>query len=95
MDVKMEGSFRKDAFWLGEAQSRVVVSVAPEKEESFMRSVIKTGTGCLFLGTVTSGRIRVEGEDWGHTADWKELYDTAIEKQLAGDLVSEGALGMI
>jgi phosphoribosylformylglycinamidine synthase len=32
------------------------------------------------LGTVTSGKINVNGEDWGTVETWKLAYDTAIEK---------------
>jgi hypothetical protein len=37
----------------------------------------------------------VNGEQWGNINEWKDLYDTAIEKHLAKELESEGALGMI
>jgi hypothetical protein len=32
---------------------------------------------------VTESDIAVNGENWGGIADWKNNYDTAIEKQLA------------
>jgi hypothetical protein len=34
------------------------------------------------LGIVTENNIDMEGEYWGHIDDWKELYDTAIERLL-------------
>jgi phosphoribosylformylglycinamidine synthase len=47
------------------------------------------------VGVVTSGKIEVDGEDWSSIQSWKELYDTSIEKHLAKELESEGALGML
>ncbi len=82
-DVKSaDASVRKDAYWFGEAQSRVVVSVAAEQVEAF-KSVMG-GHPYEYLGTVTSGDVIVEGENWGNSISWKEKYDTAIEQLLAG-----------
>jgi len=95
-DVKAtDNKLRKDAFWFGESQSRVVVSVLEEKQESFLRMVSGSGIEHTYLGTITGGTISIDGENWGNTHDWKELYDTAIEKHLSKELESEGALGMI
>lgn len=72
--------FRKDAFWFGEAQSRVVVSTsAPEK---VMELAAKAGVAITKLGTVTGGQISVNGEDWGDITSWQQTYDTAIQQVL-------------
>ncbi|MGZ3923684.1 MAG: phosphoribosylformylglycinamidine synthase subunit PurL [Flavisolibacter sp.] len=94
-EVNAAGDIRKDAFWFGESQSRVVVSVSEALVNDFLKTVDDAGLQKHFLGKVTSGTIKVNGEDWGRTEEWKELYDTAIEKHLAKELESEGALGMI
>ncbi len=73
---------RKDSFWFGESQSRVVVSVSEEQMANFLRYIEKSEIMVLKLGTVTTGEIRVNGENWGSIADWKHKYDTAIEKIL-------------
>lgn len=86
---------RKDAFLFGESQSRVVVSVREENVSNFLRHLEKSEIIYARLGTVTSGAIIIDGEEWGEIKEWKELYDTAIEKHLAKELESEGALGMI
>jgi phosphoribosylformylglycinamidine synthase len=75
-------TFRKDAYWFGEAQGRVVVSVAEEHVEQVILQAKETGIAVTELGTVTKGNITVNGEDWGHIIEWKEKYDTAIEKLL-------------
>jgi phosphoribosylformylglycinamidine synthase subunit PurL len=79
-DVGAKIDMRNDAFWFGEAQSRVLVSVSPANENELLSKV--TGKQYLKLGTVTNGDVKVNGEDWGTIGEWKDLYDTAIEKLL-------------
>ncbi|MBO9201365.1 MULTISPECIES: phosphoribosylformylglycinamidine synthase subunit PurL [Niastella] len=83
---------RKDAYWFGEAQSRVVVSVKADKVEVFKKAV--GNHPYEQLGQVTSGAIKVDGKDWGTIDAWKNKYDTAIENLLAGH-ESEHALSAL
>lgn len=94
-NVHSENHIRKDAFWFGEAQSRVVVSITSEQQQNFLDFLYKDGIALSFLGKVTNGEIKIDGEDWGNIIKWKELYNTSIEKFLTKELESEGALGMI
>ena len=94
-DVKKQGNFRNDAFWFGEGQGRVVVTCSEDQLEGFRSTVGASGVEVIELGKVTAGTVRVNGENWGIMEDWKELYDTAIERKLSKELESEGALGMI
>lgn len=71
---------RKDAFWFGEAQSRVVVSCSKDKATAVTEAAKAAGISATILGTVTNGTIQVNGESWGTIDSWKNLYDTAIEK---------------
>lgn len=90
--VADDAGIRKDAFWFGESQSRVVVSVKPEKVNEFKKAV---GSQVYAeLGFVTAGSIEVDGMDWGTLLDWKERYDTAIESLLKGH-ESEHALSAL
>jgi phosphoribosylformylglycinamidine synthase len=77
-EVKAETELRKDAFWFGEAQSRVVVTCSKDQIEKIKSS----GSTVTQLGTVTNGEIKVNGESWGNITDWKQKYDTAIESML-------------
>jgi phosphoribosylformylglycinamidine synthase len=76
-------NLRKDAYWLGEAQSRVVVSCSAENIDAIQAAATAAGIGFSVIGKVTNGDMKVSGENWGSIADWKNKYDTAIEKQLA------------
>ncbi|MDH7461818.1 phosphoribosylformylglycinamidine synthase subunit PurL [Chitinophagaceae bacterium 26-R-25] len=77
-----DGGIRKDAYWFGEAQSRVVVTVKKDQVAAFE----KTLSGATFakLGTVTNGSVSIDGENWGNAISWKEKYDNAIGNLLAG-----------
>jgi phosphoribosylformylglycinamidine synthase len=80
-------AIRKDAYWFGEAQSRVVVSVAASKVEEFRAAL--GGFPATQLGVVTSGSFEVDGMDWGNVEDWKESYDTAIGTIMASQIEAE------
>jgi phosphoribosylformylglycinamidine synthase len=83
---------RKDAFWFGEAQGRVVVSVAEGQVANFLRHLQKCDIAFAELGMVTPGEVWVDGVSWGSIEVWKEKYDTAIEfylsKEDAGSALS-------
>jgi phosphoribosylformylglycinamidine synthase len=87
--VAADYNIRKDAYWFGESQGRVVVSVKSTKLENFKRAV--GDHPYEELGYVTAGSVEIDGMNWGHIGDWKEKYDTAIEQLLAGS-ESESAL---
>jgi phosphoribosylformylglycinamidine synthase len=73
-------SIRRDAYWFGESQSRVVVSVKKEKLVAFKNAM--EGITLEKLGEVTGSGISVDGADWGNIREWKYEYETAIEKEM-------------
>jgi phosphoribosylformylglycinamidine synthase len=75
---------RSDAFWFGESQSRVVVSVSKENRNDFNMLLEKMEMTVTYLGTVTAGKIKLNGEDWGTVSEWKDKYENAIANLLAG-----------
>jgi len=79
-EVKADSDLRRDAYWLGEAQSRVVVTIAKDKAEELQHKAAAAGIPASVLGHVTAGAIKINGADWGSINEWKEKYDTAIEK---------------
>lgn len=79
--IHTDANLRKDAFLFGEAQSRVVVSVNPAIQSMFEAEMQQTPF--VKLGTVTAnGDMQIDGDDWGYISDWKQAYDTAIERML-------------
>ena len=80
--TSLNTSLRKDAYWLGEAQSRVVVSCAASQLGAIEILAASMKVPISVIGKVTASDIRVEGENWGNIADWKHQYDTAIESKM-------------
>jgi phosphoribosylformylglycinamidine synthase len=76
--IATDVSTRKDAYWFGESQSRVVVSVSSAQERDFVSFIEGTQVPVALLGTVSSGNVTIDGEDWGNITDWKNKYDNAI-----------------
>ena len=75
-------TLRSDAYWLGEAQSRVVVSCDAVNLTSIETMAKQLGIVSNVIGKVTEGTIQVNNEKWEAIANWKNAYDTAIEKKL-------------
>jgi phosphoribosylformylglycinamidine synthase len=75
-------SLRKDAYWMGEAQSRVVVTCKAATIATIEAAAAKAGVEITVMGKVTNGVVKVGGEDWGNISAWKNKYDTAIENKL-------------
>jgi phosphoribosylformylglycinamidine synthase subunit PurL len=59
-----------------------VVSVKPSDVAAFRKAV--GSHPHEELGFVTAGSFEVDGMDWGLVGEWKERYDTSIEKMLEG-----------
>jgi phosphoribosylformylglycinamidine synthase II len=91
--IRTADDIRKDAFLFGESQSRVLVSVSVDAIEKFEETV--QAFPHFSIGKVTDGKIEINSENWGTIGRWREIYDTAIEKQLDKELASEGALGLL
>ena len=80
--VNTGNGIRKDAVLFGEGQSRVVVSINPDLAALFEAEL--KDTPFTKIGAVTANKeICVDDESWGYISDWKEAYDTALEKLLA------------
>lgn len=82
-DVTQNNELRKDGFWFGEAQSRVVVSVAAGNEESFLSHAAENNAAVTKLGKVSNSDVKVNGESWGDIKTWKAKYDNAIGEIMA------------
>lgn len=81
-EIETDSDVRKDAYLFGEAQSRVVVSVNPDKEDAFLDVITKHDVDFSSIGIVTSSMIYIDKERWGNTGTWKDLYEVALERVL-------------
>ncbi len=74
--VAADFNIRKDAYWFGESQSRVVVTVSQADVPAFKKLV--GAHAFAELGFVTNGTVEVDGMNWGSIDSWKDTYDNAI-----------------
>ncbi|MBI5371768.1 MAG: phosphoribosylformylglycinamidine synthase subunit PurL [Sphingobacteriales bacterium] len=79
--VASDSGIRKDAYWFGEKQSRVVISVKKENLEALKKAL--GDHPFEELGMVTDGSVELDGMEWGSIREWKESYDTSIENYLS------------
>lgn len=81
---------RPDAYWFGEAQGRILVSVTPELCPQFESSLSDHPFGKL--GNVTEGEIIIEDKSWGEITEWLNRYDSAITDILSAHESEEALL---
>jgi phosphoribosylformylglycinamidine synthase II len=81
-DIETDNTVRKDAFLFGEAQGRIVVSVAPDEQERFIELLATSEIDFSLLGTVNSGFLNVDEELFGHITDLKMVYDNVLHNIL-------------
>ena len=82
IEITSDSTVRKDAFLFGEAQSRVVISVAPGKENELKSHLEKSGLAFSKLGSVKGNNLVIDGENFGGVEEYKVSYDTTIEKMM-------------
>lgn len=74
-EVFTSSAIRKDAYWFGEAQGRIVVTVNEKdtvKFEKFLNIPFEK------IGVVTNGNMVVQKEKLGNSKFWAEKYENAI-----------------
>lgn len=80
--VNSDASIRQDAFWFGEAQSRVVVSVDASKKAAFESALQAHGVAFSVLGTVQGSDMIADGSKLSTVAAAYQSFDTALETAL-------------
>ncbi len=78
--VSSPAGLRKDAWLFGEAQSRVVVSVAPERIEAFERFLCECQQPFTRIGEVRGDRVYIDNTDWGPVREWADTYEHRLEE---------------
>ncbi len=77
----LEG-FRKDAFWFGEAQGRIVVSVVPSTCKQFEKYMEQSNVPFFRIGKVVESNVMIDNGDFEPIDVWENLYNTVIENEL-------------
>jgi phosphoribosylformylglycinamidine synthase len=81
-DISTDENIRKDAFLFGEAQSRVVVTVAPDREDDFLTALDDANIEFTTLGEVSKNEMVIDGESFGKIAEAKRVFDNAIGNKM-------------
>lgn len=74
-EADQKQAYRKDAYWFGEAQGRVVVSVSPQHKDAFEKSIKIPFEA---IGVVKGNNIVIDNENWGSVDSWKSLYEQTL-----------------
>lgn len=82
-DIAMDKNIRKDAFLFGENQSRIIITVKKESEIKLVDELKQLHVKFSKLGFVKDKHVTIDGDNYGSVAEFKNLYDTSIEKILA------------
>jgi len=69
---------RKDAYWFGESQSRVVISVSPINQQTIESALHAAKQPFEQLGIVKGKEVVIDSENWGMLSGWRKTYDEKI-----------------
>jgi len=81
-EVNKPVDIRTDAFYFGEAQGRVVVSVNKDKLEALKQICQKLNTPYLILGKVIEKSIIIDEKEYGTIDKWLHIYNSIFNKYL-------------
>lgn len=81
-NVNSDAAIRQDAFWFGEAQSRVIVSVDAAKKAAFESALEAQGVKFSALGSVQGTDMVADGVKLSTVAAAYQSFDTALETAL-------------
>jgi phosphoribosylformylglycinamidine synthase II len=84
-EISSDKNFRTDAYLFGEAQSRILVSVKPSEKQNFESFMSQSSTKFSLIGSVKGEGMLIDGSNIGTLAEYKNLYDNAIGKVIAGN----------
>ncbi|MFI5141033.1 MAG: phosphoribosylformylglycinamidine synthase subunit PurL [Bacteroidia bacterium] len=79
-DIATDKNIRMDAFLFGEAQGRVVVTVKKDNEIALVDELKKLNVKFSKLGFIKGSEVKIDGQPFGSISEFKNLYDTSIEK---------------
>jgi phosphoribosylformylglycinamidine synthase subunit PurL len=71
-------ALRRDAFWFGESQSRVLVSARPDAQTALEAALTGAGVAFSRLGTVTPADFVIDGSLLMAVGEAKGLFDPAL-----------------
>ncbi len=79
-NVETVDTFRKDCFLFGEGQSRIVITIAPEHEDTLQNYLINNNVSFTKLGEVFGEVAIIDDENFGSISDWKRIHEETLGK---------------
>jgi phosphoribosylformylglycinamidine synthase len=77
-NVETMDTFRKDCFLFGESQSRVVLTMPPDREDEFQTFLVSNNVSFTKLGEVFGTEVVIDDENFGSVAEWKSISDNTL-----------------
>jgi phosphoribosylformylglycinamidine synthase subunit PurL len=78
-EVKQNNQIRTDCWFFGESQSRVIVTVAPERAKELEAFLTTEKQSFEPLGSVTKDTIIVNHQNFGKLKQWQNTYNTQLQ----------------
>lgn len=82
VNIQYDQPVRMDSFLFGESQSRIVVSIDPKNFQKLHNISRQNSVPIQQIGIVEKSSIIVNEIDFGPVSQWKEIYNTLLEKKL-------------
>jgi len=81
-DIVSDDELRLDGFLFGEAQGRIIVTLAEEDQDDFFDVCDANKVGAVLLGHVTKGKIVIDEKHFGFCSELRAYYDNGFEEAL-------------
>jgi len=81
-EIYTDQLYRQDAYLFGESQSRILISISPEKEKDFKKFIKQSKFPFYKLGFVSKDKVLIDDVDFGKIKFLKEKYNTSLEKKI-------------
>jgi phosphoribosylformylglycinamidine synthase len=82
--VETVETFKKDAFLFGESQSRIVVSIQPNREDDLQNFLISNNVSFTKLGEVFGNEAIIDEINFGSIEEWKRFYENTLSEKIEG-----------
>jgi phosphoribosylformylglycinamidine synthase len=81
-DIETDANFRKDAYLFGESQSRILITISPDREDELINQMNAHNVSFTRLGEVTGDRVTIDEVDFGAVREWKTLHEDTLSQKL-------------
>jgi phosphoribosylformylglycinamidine synthase len=80
--IDADTEVRTDAYLYGESQTRVLVSISPQKQDEFVEVMSASEVPFSLLGEVSGNEMLIDDESFGSVKEAKEAFENSLEGYL-------------